>query len=282
MVQINWNLATGPGGFQNALAQGYEIGSAMRQRQEEKEHKNALAAYATDPNEQNFAGLAQAAPEFAMRERQAMDQRQAQEAQRRQQQMGTVRQLLAKASQSPEGWQQAMGAAQSLGIDTSALPQQYDPAWAQQQLFIMDALEKDQDAIPGIAREVMFALGTNDANDPRVQAGVREVLNNKYASDYVDAQGNTRRRTTLDIGGGQGGPQPGAVEDGYRFKGGNPSDPNSWEPVEPTIQNTPAPQVGANGMPTMLSRQQYQATVASMGKAATDAWMQRNNVRVGN
>lgn len=76
MVQINWGLATGPGGFQNALAQGYEIGSAMRQRQEEKERKNALAAYATDPNEQNFAGLAQAAPEFAIREREAMQARQ--------------------------------------------------------------------------------------------------------------------------------------------------------------------------------------------------------------
>lgn len=28
------------------------------------------------------------------------------------------------------------------------------------------------------------------------------------------------------------GPEPGAVEDGYRFRGGNPADPTSWEPVE--------------------------------------------------
>jgi len=27
------------------------------------------------------------------------------------------------------------------------------------------------------------------------------------------------------------GPQPGAIEDGFRFKGGAPADPNSWEPV---------------------------------------------------
>lgn len=48
----------------------------------------------------------------------------------------------------------------------------------------------------------------------------------------------------------------------------------------PTTQNTPAPDLGANGMPTVLTRQQYQAVVNAKGQAATDAWVQRNNVRI--
>jgi len=50
----------------------------------------------------------------------------------------------------------------------------------------------------------------------------------------------------------------------------------------PTIQNTPAPQLNAQGNPTLLTRAQYQAIVAEMGQAATDNYIRRNNIRVTN
>jgi hypothetical protein len=49
----------------------------------------------------------------------------------------------------------------------------------------------------------------------------------------------------------------------------------------PTIMNTPAPQVGANGMPAAVNRAQYQAIVEAMGPQQAADWARRNNVRVG-
>lgn len=42
----------------------------------------------------------------------------------------------------------------------------------------------------------------------------------------------------------------------------------------------PAPALGANGMPSVLTSQQYQAIVDVKGKAATDEWAARNGVTV--
>ena len=55
-------------------------------------------------------------------------------------------------------------------------------------------------------------------------------------------------------------------------------------PVEPTTQNTPAPELSANRSPTFtfLTREQYAANVRDMGQAEADAWMRRNNIRVSN
>lgn len=65
--------------------------------------------------------------------------------------------------------------------------------------------------------------------------------------------------------------------------GGVPSAPvGKLTPLGPTIQNTPAPQLNAQGNPTSLSHAQYQAIVAEMGQSQTDDYLRRYNIRVVN
>jgi hypothetical protein len=296
MVQINWGLAQGPNAFDNALAKGYQMGSAMRERQEASERKNALAAYATDPNEQNFAGLAQAAPEFAIGERQRMDAARAQEEARRREQMGTIRQLLVKAGESPEGWAQAMGAAQSLQIDTSTLPQQYDPEWVKKQLFIHDALS-DPKTMAGIGAEL--ELAGYQPGTPEFQQAVREVMNGKYAAEYTAPDGTTRRRTILNLQ-GPGGQQRDlprvSDEAGYNAL------PPGAEYIAP--DGTPrrkaggAPQMGAKltddqasaimmraaqtGTLSASDAEMLAGTLGANGDSAFNQWVRANNIRIGN
>jgi hypothetical protein len=65
-------------------------------------------------------------------------------------------------------------------------------------------------------------------------------LGDTYAQNYAQNGGglgtifkDPATGQSYAIGGGAApsGPQPGAIEDGYRFKGGNPADPSAWEPV---------------------------------------------------
>ena len=201
------DFGPGPqGGFYNALALGQQTGNNVlnafmqgRQMAEQRNERNALASYAKDPSEANFGGLADVRPDIAINVR---SQQAAQaEAARKQQmeQMGTFRQLLEQAGTNP---QQAFGAAQQLGIDVSQLPQpgtpEFEP-WRQQQLFIVNALEKEGDNLPGLADEVMLALPENerDPNSPVFRQAFTAALENKYAAEYTDAQGNTRRRAII-------------------------------------------------------------------------------------
>lgn len=201
------NFGPGPQqGFYNALAVGQQTGDNVmdafqqgRQMRQERDERNALAAYAKDPNEANLGGLADVRPDLAINLR-SQQEAQAQAARKQQmEQMGTFRQLLEQAGTNP---QQAFGAAQQLGIDVSALPQpgtpEFEP-WRQQQLFIVDALEKEGDNLPGLAQEVMLALPEDqrDPNSPVFRQAFTAALENKYAAEYTDASGATRRRAII-------------------------------------------------------------------------------------
>ena len=75
MPVVNWGMAN-QGGFQNALAMYMHMGAQARQARDQRKERNALAAYAKDPNEQNFSALADVRPDFAIQERGRMEARQ--------------------------------------------------------------------------------------------------------------------------------------------------------------------------------------------------------------
>lgn len=103
---VNWSIAQQPSAFDRAFQGGFQQGEYIRQRQEQTAQRNALAGYATNPNEQTFNALAQAAPEYAIQVRGQRDQ-QAQEA--RAQQM---------RQQAAQGDPQAL--AELAGVDLNA------------------------------------------------------------------------------------------------------------------------------------------------------------------
>lgn len=78
------------------------------------------------------------------------------------------------------------------------------------------------------------------------------------------------------FGGVPSAPPVGTVEGGYRFKGGNPADQNSWEPVGGS-------QPMAAGQQETLTRQQYEDLVRARGNRAwVDNWMRENRIGLAN
>lgn len=144
---------------------------------------------------------------------------------------------------------------------------------------------KRRNPAPGKDPEaVVLARIANDPNRPqaeRVAAAERLTgINDPFTSLIVG--GNTvmgrqsQVQQALQGGGGlasmSGGMAPDTLPPDFNFDGGQGG---------PSIENTPAPTLGNNGMPSFLTPEQYQATVAAMGKEQTDAWARRNNVRIG-
>ena len=250
---MNW----GPGpqqGFINALAIGQNAGANFmrafqqgRAMKEQRDYRNALAQY--DPSKpETLQPIMAVRPDVGLQLRGQIEQRQAAAAQaeaagqdRRLKQLPVMTRLL-EASQDQASYERNVGIARQYGIDTSALPQQFDPAWRDQQLSTMKVLStpEGQEALSTagkIAADRGFKPGTPEFNQAVTEIWTIEqnkTIPYQAGGNVINYNPVTRQSTPLVQGQGaapSAPPKPGTVEDGYRFKGGNPADPSAWEPV---------------------------------------------------
>lgn len=214
---------------------------AGQQEREKADYKNALTQYAMAPSEQGLAPLAQHAPEFVIQERgrlQEQQQRQLQADLQRRAAQGDPAAVAELAGVDLDAWakldtrsKQATAERVSVigeaALAVSQLPPEQRPqAW---DMYISQLSQQ----YPELASQrgqyseqaLMGALASAKQMKTFIDLEMPKYMAIPAGGTLVD----TRNPQAVQQFGQ--GPQPGMVEDGYRFKGGNPADPNAWEPV---------------------------------------------------
>lgn len=232
-MAINWGNNSALAGFQNALALGADIGSAIRKGRED----SALAAYMTTPGDDTGAALMKINPEMALQAQGLVQQRGAAAAKARQEQDQSGFEGLQRVGRLLDGvsdeqtYQRARMLAQQNGIDVSKVPANYDPDWVNGQREFIQKMQdpKQREALSTAGKQAVdmgYTPGT-----PEFGKVVQQLWQAGEAKPYV--VGGETRLYKPTLSGVKPAQQPvvGMIEDGHRFKGGNPADPSAWEPV---------------------------------------------------
>ena len=258
-MAINWELGVAPDILGNAL-------NAFHEGRKDK----AWQAYAANPNDPAaMNALARYDPQGAIQAQKMQQQQQrlklqadAEAAKQKQEHIVTMGKLLDHATDETT-YQQSLAAAKQYGIPVDGAPPNFDPAWINQQKMIVSAVAKDGGAgISGLAKELEdagYKRGT-----PEFQAAMVQGINGKYGSDYVDDQGNVRRRSPLNIG----APHP------AQQQGGELPPVDNTPPAQGYGPNNPAP------AGDLFTFDMYKSARDIQGKDWADKWVSQNGFRV--
>jgi len=186
-MATNWNLLQMP-----------DIGAAFQQGQEmrrQSDGRNALAAYAANPNEQSLNALSPYNPQFVVQTKRQDQQFQLEQQKLTQKTHGEQMQVLGRLIapvKDEASYQQALAAARQGGLDISAAPPTFDPQFIGRTKLLVDAYNKDGGVqLSGLARELQDA--GYQPGTPAFQEAMGVALQGKYAPQYTDQQGNLRQ-----------------------------------------------------------------------------------------
>lgn len=194
----NWGLLN----QDNALSYfqtGMQMGDNLRKRREEGEVKNALAAYAANPDDPKaLAGVIEKRPELGIRLRDGAREQAAAQRKIQTEQTQQTAAILRQVKADPSRYPMARQAAIQLGIPAASIPEQYDPQWVDQQDMIFSAFEKDGGESLTSAMKHVKGLGY-DLNTPAGKSVLAQIVNGNSAKNYVDEQGRTRLYTGFNV-----------------------------------------------------------------------------------
>ncbi len=230
MADVNWALGLQGSDPGQAFANAFHAGQQQKQQEAQRQALAALAMNPNDPNAQ--AAAAQFDPHAVMQARtQGQEQQQALIEHHRDNVIKGAQLIRQLNPQDDATWQQALAIAQQAGIDTSEVPPHFDPQYVQGITALADTFAPArQEGQPNIAKEVAYyrSIGRDDLAQQLLQNHANPMVPINNGDGTI-----TLARPPMMAGNAptQGGPPVGTIEDGYRFKGGNPGDPSSWEPV---------------------------------------------------
>jgi len=175
------------GGVQNALMQGMQVGTAMRQRKEAAERDKALdeanrGVFNGDPNAVNALAQVPGMAGQAVDMRSQMQSAQSKQAEAQRAQLAKVADLLDNSTDEIS-YQRNLNVARQLGLPVESAPPNFDPNFIQTQSAIARAVLNNDPELPLIAQEVV-AAGLQPGT-PQFQAEIGRILKAKYDTTKV-------------------------------------------------------------------------------------------------